>query len=127
MKLKISAYDKDDNLLFSRFDFDGDVFYEKIPCRISDNLGFTWMSQSLDYNKKRRLVLDRRVCNDLKCVVKMTMQDKTIFSGNSYIRDIVQLLSGLDYGNLPEINEYINNNMNLIRNAEKLIFEKINI
>ena len=73
MKLKISAYDKDNNLLFSNGEFDGDIFYEKMLCRISDNLGFTYMSNNLLEHQKKRILLDRRVSNDLRFVVRIAM------------------------------------------------------
>lgn len=127
MKLKISAYDKDDNLLLSNGEFDGDIFYEKMLCRISDNLGFTWMSNQLEYPQKRRLLLDRRVSSDLRFVIRITMQDKFEISGNGYVKDAIRMISGLDYGNLGQINEYLDSKIMILRNAEKLVFEKINL
>ena len=127
MKLKISAYDKDNNLLFSNGEFDGDIFYEKMLCRISDNLGFTYMSNNLLEHQKKRILLDRRVSNDLRFVVRIAMKDKFEISGNVYVKDSIRMLSGLDYGNLTQINEYLANNMSILRNTEKLVFEKINL
>ena len=127
MKLKISAYDKDNNLLFSNGEFDGDIFYEKMLCRISDNLGFTYMSNNLLEHQKKRILLDRRVSNDLRFVVRIAMKYKFEISGNGYVKDSIRMLSGLDYGNLAQINEYLANNMSILRNTEKLVFEKINL
>ncbi len=127
MKLKISAYDKDNNLLFSNGEFDGDIFYEKMLCRISDNLGFTYMSNSLEEHQKKRILLDRRVSNDLRFVVRIAMKDKYEVLGNGCVKDAIRLMSGLDYGNLREINEYLASNLTNLRNAEKLVFERINL
>ena len=127
MKLKITAYDKDNNLLISNGDFDGDVFYDKMLCRISDNLGFTYMSNCLEEHQKKRLLLDRRVSNDLKFVIRIAMQDKFEISGSGYVKDAIRMMSGLDYGNLGEINEYLGTKYMILRNAEKLVFEKINL
>jgi len=127
MKLKISAYDKENKLLFSKCDFDGDIFYDKMLSRISDNLGFTYMSNSLEEHQKKRILLDRRVSNDLRFVVRIAMKDKYEVLGNGCIKDAIRLMSGLDYGNLKEINEYLASNLTNLRNAEKLVFEKINL
>ena len=127
MKLKISAYDKENKILFSKSDFDGDVFYDKMLSRISDNLGFTYMSNSLEEHQKKRILLDRRVSNDLRFVVRIAMKDKYEVLGNGCVKDAIRLMSGLDYGNLKEINEYLASNLTNLRNAEKLVFERINL
>ena len=127
MKLKISAYDKDNNLLFSNGEFDGDIFYEKMLCRISDNLGFTYMSNNLLEHQKKRILLDRRVSNDLRFVVRIAMKDKYEILGNSCIKDAIRMMSGLDYGNMGQINEYLASKLSILRNAEKVVFEKVNL
>jgi hypothetical protein len=55
------------------------------------------------------------------------MKDKFEISGNGYVKDSIRMLSGLDYGNLAQINEYLANNIPILRNTEKLVFEKINL
>lgn len=127
MRLKISAYDLSDKIILSDANFNGEDFYDKVACKISDSLGFTFMSSHLDNNQKRRIILNRMVSEDIRFIVKMTMQDKSIFIGNSYIRDVIHKFSGFNYGNLKEISEFLEKNYSLLINANKLVFEKINI
>lgn len=127
MKLKISAYDDEEKLLFSSADFNGSDFYDKIPCKISDSLGFTYMSEHLDQFQKRRIILNRMVSEDVRFIVKMTMQDKSEFIGNSYIRDVAHKISGYQYGNLKDISEFLEKNYSLLIKANRLVFEKINV
>lgn len=127
MRLKISGYDKDNKLLFSNADFDGEIFYEKMIARISDNLGFTWMSNHLEEPQKKRVLLDRRISDDLRFVLKIASKDKALIQGAACVKDAIRFFSGLDYGNLTLINDYFTNIRNILRETEKLVFEKINM
>ena len=80
-------------------------------------------------NKTNYLVFDGK-----KTIVNENRKDKYYIGnclddilGNSCIKDAIRMMSGLDYGNMGQINEYLASKLSILRNAEKVVFEKVNL
>lgn len=136
MKLIISGYDLNNNLIFEQ-DFNGHAFYETIFCNASDKLGLTKMGieyrkntkEALELRRNRKLTNEEKLncynCskldNDVKAILDITLASEKEFTGEE-VNNIISKMSGLSLGNLEDITSFLEEiNINAIN---KLVFKK---
>ena len=125
MKLRITAYDKDNNVLFLNDNFDGEVFYNGLPNTLGIDYGFVRRGSLITDLQKKKMLYDRRLSSDLQYLIKLTLSECTIIKGRSRILELLDMISALHYGNLGDINSFFKSQSVNCRKAERLMFEKI--
>lgn len=125
MKLRITAYDKDNNILFFSEDFDGERFYNGVPNELGADYGFVRRGTPITDIQKNKMMFDRKLSSDLQYILKLTMYDHSEIKGKNKILELLDMASDLHYGNLEEINTFFKGQCVNCRKAEKLVFEKI--
>lgn len=136
MKLILSGYDLNNNLIFEEV-FNGHSFYETIFCNVSDKLGLTKMGieyrkntrEALELRKNRKLTNEEKMncynCskldNDVKVILDIALVDEKEFFGEE-VNNIISKISGLSLGNLEDINSFLEEVD--IKAINKLVFKK---
>ena len=137
-KLSIKALDKNNAILFEK-EFDGNNFYESIFVQVSlklkiveppinyykNNLAGLKLRKSykLNFDEKNKVINSEKINEDLKYVLNICLTEQ--FTEKNPL-DLISCFSGLDYGILPDINEFFHTNKKFYQNMSLLTFERIN-
>lgn len=106
--------------------FDGQSFYDVVPCQVSDKLGLTKMPieylantrETFNLRRNRRLTDDERrqvmqrddLDDDIKEILKIievnNVVDYVVYENSKSVDDVRNLFKGLTFGNLEDINAW---------------------